>query len=127
MTPTPAVVVHAWLAAVNAGDVEAVLARSAPDVAMIGPRGTDTGHEVLRGWLQHAGATFETHATYARGNAVVVAQRGVWQAPHGGTPSTVNVATRFRVAAGCVAELERYDDLAAALRAVGLTLEDAAH
>ncbi|HEX8361229.1 MAG TPA: nuclear transport factor 2 family protein [Longimicrobium sp.] len=118
---TPAAIVHAWLAAVNAADADAVLALSAPDIAMIGPRGTATGHEVLRGWLQHAGATFETLATCARGDSVVVAQRGVW--PGGG--DAVEVATRFRVAGGRVAELQRYDGLADALRAAGLTRADA--
>ncbi len=117
---TPAATVHAWLAAVNAADADTVLSLSAPDLAMVGPRGTATGHEVLRGWLQHAGATFDTLATYARGESVVVAQRGVW--PGG---SAVEVATRFRVANGKVAELERYDDLADALGAAGLTRADA--
>ena len=122
MTRTPAETVHAWLAAVNAADADAVLALSAPDVAMVGPRGTANGHDVLRGWLQHAGASFETRATFARGDAVVVAQRGLWRTPDG--ESTVDVATRFRVAAGLVAELQRYDDLAAALHAAGLTRAD---
>lgn len=115
MTSTPAATVHAWLAAVNAADTEAVLALSAPDIAMVGPRGTATGHEVLRGWLLHAGATFETLATHARGESVVVAQRGVW-----GDGDAVEVATRFRVTAGRVVELERYDNLEDALRAAGI-------
>lgn len=37
-------VVHEWLAAVNAGDVQGVLARTAPDVTLVGPRGTARGH-----------------------------------------------------------------------------------
>lgn len=125
MTRTPPEIVHAWLAAVNAADADAVLALSAADVAMVGPRGTATGHDVLRGWLQHAGATFDTRATFARGDAVVVAQRGVWRTPDG-AGSAVEVATRFRIASGLVAELQRYDDLDAALAAAGLTRDDAA-
>ena len=125
MTSTPADTVHAWLAAVNAGDVDAVLALSAPRIAMVGPRGTAHGHEVLRGWLGHAGATFETGATYARGDSVVVAQRGVWRGSQtGGKESTVGVATRFRVADDMVAELERYEELADALNAAGLSAAD---
>jgi ketosteroid isomerase-like protein len=113
--------VHAWLAALNAADAEALLALSAPDIALIGPRGTATGHDALRTWLQHAGATFTTLATYARGDAVVVAQRGVWRGPQtGGAESAVEVATRFRVDDGLVAELQRYDELDAALEAAGL-------
>jgi ketosteroid isomerase-like protein len=117
--------VHAWLTALNAADAGALLALSAPEIALIGPRGTATGHDALRTWLQHAGATFETLATYARGNAVVVAQRGVWRgAQTGGAETSVEVATRFRVTYGAVAELQRYDALDAALDAGGLTHAD---
>ncbi len=121
----PADTVHAWLGALNAADAGALLALSAPDIALIGPRGTATGHDALRTWLQHAGATFETLATYARGDAVVVAQRGVWRGPQtGGVESAVEVATRFRVTAGQVVELQRYEDLDAALDAAGLARAD---
>jgi len=119
--------VHAWLAAVNAGDADAALALTSPDVTIVGPRGTARGHEVLRAWLGHAGATFETRATFARGAAVVVAQRGVWRdAATGGIEGEMDVATRFRVDGGLVAEIERYDELAAALRAAGLDAADEA-
>jgi hypothetical protein len=117
--------VHSWLGVLNAADAGALLAISAPDIALIGPRGTATGHDALRTWLQHAGATFETLATYARGEAVVVAQRGVWRgAQTGDAESSVEVATRFRVASGLVAELQRYDGLDAALEAARLTPAD---
>jgi ketosteroid isomerase-like protein len=117
--------VHAWLAAVNAGDADAALARTAPDVAIVGPRGTARGRAVLRAWLSHAGATFATRAVYARGDAVVVAQRGTWRDPAtGATRGAADVATRFRVTNGQVAELQRYDELAAALREAGLTPAD---
>ncbi|HEX8674171.1 MAG TPA: nuclear transport factor 2 family protein [Longimicrobium sp.] len=112
--------VRAWLGALNAADAGALLALSAPDIALIDPRGTATGHDALRTWLQHAGATFETLATYAGGDAVVVAQRGVWR----GADRSAEVATRFRVISGLVAELQRYDGLDAALEAAGLTRAD---
>jgi len=120
---TPADTVHAWLAALNAADARALLALSAPDIALIGPRGTATGHDALRTWLQRAGATFTTLATYARGDAVVVAQRGVWRGPDG-AESAVEVATRLRVIGGLVAELQRYEGVDAALEAAGLTQVD---
>jgi ketosteroid isomerase-like protein len=124
--PAAAAVVHAWLAAVDAGDEAAVIARTTPDVRLVGPRGVATGHDALRAWLRHVGATFETQATHAGGDAVVVAQRGVWRdAATGAVVGTAAVATRFRVAGGRVAEVERYDDPAAALRAAGLTEADA--
>jgi len=117
--------VHAWLTAVNAANAQALLALSAPDIALIGPRGTATAHDALRTWLQHAGATFAPLATYARGDAVVVAQRGVGRGPQtGGVESAVEVATGFRVTAGLVVELQRYEDLDAALESAGLTRAD---
>jgi len=125
--PRPAAdVVAAWLAAVNAGDADAALALTAPDVMIVGPHGAARGRDVLREWMGEAGATFDTRAVYARGDDVVVAQRGVWRdAATGAVRGEADVATRFRVAEGEVAELERHDDLAAALDAAGLTAADA--
>ena len=125
MTPTPSDIVLAWLDAVNAHDADAALERTAPDVPIVGPRGTGLGREVIRAWLGHAGATFGTRAVYAGGDAVVVAQRGVWRDPAGGAAlGEAEVATRFRVADGQVAELQRYDELATALRDAGLSADD---
>jgi ketosteroid isomerase-like protein len=122
---SPEIVVQRWLAAVNAGDADEVLALSDPEVLLTGPRGAARGHEVLCGWLAHAGATFETRALFARDGAVVVAQRGVWRgAEPGGAPGAAEVATRFRVAGGRVVELERFAELDDALRASALSLAD---
>lgn len=125
MTSSAVRTVRAWLAAVNAGDAEAALAATSPDVRIVGPRGTARGHEVLRAWLGHAGATFATRAVYARDGRVVVAQHGVWRdAATGAVVGEMEVTSRFLVEDGRVAELERYDELAAALRAAGLSEED---
>jgi hypothetical protein len=118
-------VVLRWIAAVNAGDVDAALAHTDPDVRIVGPRGTATGHAVLRQWMQHAGAAFATRAVHARGEAVVVAQHGVWRDAAGAVRGEAEVATRFRVSDGRVAELERYDAPSAALHAAGLADADA--
>ena len=64
---------------VNTGDNERALELATPDVALVGPRGTNRGREVLRTWLGHAGATFVTRAIHAVGESVVVAQRGIWR------------------------------------------------
>ncbi|HYR10318.1 MAG TPA: nuclear transport factor 2 family protein, partial [Longimicrobium sp.] len=118
-------IVHEWLAALNAGHVEAALALTAPDVTIVGPRGTARGHDVLRAWMGDAGATFATRETFGAGDVVVAAQHGVWRdAETGEIRGEADVATRFRVADGRVAEMERYDDLHAALQAAGLTEGD---
>lgn len=123
MPQQPIEIVRRWLAGVNAGDTGMVLAHSSPEIRIIGPRGTSVGHTVLSGWMSHAGASFETSATYARGSAVVVAQRGSWETPDG-ERSDADVATRFLVFGGQVMELERHDSLPDALAAAGLTDED---
>ena len=118
-------VVDRWLAALNARDTSEVLALSAPDVRLVGPRGVGVGRAVLQAWLTHAGATFHTRARFARGPSVVVHQEGVWHDPAtGAAGGAVIVATRFRVAGAAVQELERYDTLAAALAAAELSETD---
>lgn len=125
MSFDPLHIVHDWLAAVNAGDVEGALTLTAPDVVIVGPRGAARGHAVLRAWMGHAGATFQTRETYAAGDAVVAAQHGVWRdVETGESRGEADVATRFRVAGGQVTERERYDDVGAALQAAGLTEAD---
>lgn len=126
MSADPVRVVHEWLAAVNAGDVERVLALTAADVTLVGPRGVARGHHVLRAWMGHAGATFHTRRTYAARGVVVAAQHGVWRdAETGAVRGEAEVATRFVVADGRVAEVQRYDDgLSSALGAAGLTQAD---
>jgi ketosteroid isomerase-like protein len=125
-SPDAAEIVSAWLEAVNVGETDEALALTTTDVAIVGPRGTGRGHAVLRAWMRHAGATFVTRATYARGDVVVVAQHGVWRDVATGTVvGEADVATRFVVRHGQVAELERYPDADTALRAASLTIADA--
>ena len=117
MASTPTDTVLPWIDAVNAGDIERALELATPDVALVGPRGTSRGREVLRTWLSHAGATFVTRAIHAGDESVVVAQRGIWRdTATGAIVGESDVATRFRVAGGLIAEIQRYEDLAGALR-----------
>jgi len=115
----------AWLDAVNVGDIETALELTTPDVAIVGPRGAGRGREVLGTWLGHAGASFVTQAIYEAGDAVVVAQRGIWHdVASGAVRGEADVATRFRVVAGQVSEIQRYDEVAGALRDAGLSSSD---
>jgi hypothetical protein len=79
----------------------------------------------VRAWLTGAGAAFSTRRSFARG-ADVVAQHAVWrEAASGAIVGEAEVATRFRVRDGRVAELERFERLEDALRTAGLTAADA--
>lgn len=115
-------VVQAWQAAANRQDVAGVLARSAPDIVIVGPRGEARGHATLEAWLDRAGLSLTTRQLYARGDSVVAEQRGVWRSPATGKViGEADVATWFRVAGGRVCFLARYDQLAEALAAAGLS------
>ena len=52
----------------------------------------------------------------------MLAQHGTWQSSAtGGVPSEADLASRFRVRDEQVIEFERYDDLASALTAAGMS------
>ena len=121
----PTAVVADWLAAVNAGDAERLVARSHPEIRIVGPRGVAQGAAVLRDWLARAGAQFGTTSVFARDDRVVVAQHAVWQAPATGERlGAGDVASRFLVADGRVVEVERHGTLADALAPADLTVDD---
>lgn len=114
-------VVRDWQEAANRQDVVSVLARSAPDIALVGPRGEARGHEALQTWLTRPGLSLTTRQLYVRGDSVVADQRGVWRSPDTGEViGEADVATWFRVTAGQVQFLARYDRLAEALAAASL-------
>jgi SnoaL-like domain len=124
---SPLAAVLAWHDAVNRRDVERVMDLTSPDVEIVGPRGPARGHDALRQWFGHARVTLEPLRAFARGGAVVVAQRGVWHDPASGEViDEAQVASCFRVDGGRVAHYQRFDNLGAALEAAGLTEEDEA-
>jgi hypothetical protein len=114
--------VLAWQAAVNAQDLDGLLEHSAPDIAVVGPRGTGVGHRVLREWLARARLTLTTMRAFVRGDTVVLAQRGVWHAlDTGAVTGDRTLATVFQLNdQRQVARFARFDDLAEALAAAGL-------
>ncbi len=122
---SPLAVVQAWQEAANRQDGDSLVGLSAPDVEVVGPRGSGRGHQLLRDWLARAGLTLETRRAFARGDAVVLTQRAVWRsAEAGGVAGEREVASRFRVSGGRVAQVARHDDLGAALREAGLGESD---
>ena len=117
--------VEAWHAALNAGDVERLLALSAEHVEVGGPRGAGRGTDLLREWLGRAQIRLEPRRIFARDGTVVVEQAAAWRAPdtEEQTPPQP-AASVFRVREGRVGSVIRYDDLAAALAAAGLDQSD---
>jgi len=116
----------AWQRASNRADRERLLALSTEDLAIVGPRRTARGREVVLAWLDRAGLQVRTVRLFARGGRVVVEQAGRWRDPDTGTFGDERpLATLFEIAAGRVAALARHDDLASALAAGALHLADA--
>lgn len=123
MDATSMAVAQAWVDAANACDGDRLTALSDPNVEIVGPRGSARGPAVLRDWLGRAGVTLATRCGFARGEAVVLEQHGVWKTP-GAPPGEAEVASRFRVRNGRVVAYERHDDLVEALAVAGLTSLD---
>lgn len=120
-----AVTALAWQEAANAQDVDRLLGLSAPDIAIVGPRGTGYGHQLLREWLGRAGLHLATRRIFVRDEAVVMAQHGTWRAAETGEVTGERaVASVFLVADGRVVRLARHDDLDGALAEAGLGLDD---
>lgn len=118
-------IVNAWVAAANRCDPDGVVELSAPDIAIVGPRGDATGHKALRDWLSRAGVQFETEETYINDAAIVLQQRAVWRnARTAEVVSEATVATMFHVSDGKVDQVRRYDYVDVALAESGLTEAD---
>lgn len=110
-------VVQSWHQALNAGDVEALVALSTADVEVGGPRGASRGAAVLREWVARAGIRLEPGRVLQRGEVVVVEQSAEWREP--GTDRIAGqqtLASLFVVRNGLVCRVTRYPDLATALR-----------
>jgi hypothetical protein len=107
--------VAAWHTAVNAGDVEGVVACCHPEVEVLGPRGTGRGHDLMRGWLQRSGIRLEPQHELAESEPagrVVVEERAEWTAdnvPFGAPSEPVTTWCVFTVADGCVTGVARYE------------------
>src|SRR6185295_7897704 len=81
---SPLAVVQAWQQAANDQDIDGLIARSAPDIELIGPRGSGRGQQLLRDWLARAGLRLTTLRAFGRGEIVVLAQHGVWRSAETG-------------------------------------------
>ena len=118
---SPYDVVQSWQEAANSQDADRLIELSAPDIEVVGPRGSAHGHQILRDWLARAGVGLRPLRAFARGEAVVVAQHGVWRAAETGeVVGEQAVASSFRVAGGRVVRVARFDSLDVALADAGL-------
>ena len=114
-----------WHDAVNAGDVDRLVALSSEDIEVGGPRGSGSGVHLLRDWVARAGIRLEPRRLFRRGGTVVVEQDARWRSPEDGQMTEPQVvASVFLVRDGRVASVVRHSDLASALTAAGLDESD---
>ena len=122
---SPFAIVQAWQDAANSQNIERLVELSAPDIEIVGPRGSGRGIQLLRDWLGRAGLHLATLRVFARGNTVVLAQHGVWRSLDTGEVTGERIlASRFQVADHRVAQIARHDSLDVALNEAGLDYLD---
>jgi hypothetical protein len=119
-------VVEAWLAAVDRADPGAVLALSAPDLEVVGPRGSVRGREVLAPWMARAGFSATPLRWFCGADGqVVVEQDATWIDPATGEErGHAVVASHVTVDGDVVTRYQRHEGLGPALAAAGMRESD---
>jgi hypothetical protein len=113
--------VQAWQDAANSQNIDRLVELSAPNIEVVGPRGSGYGYQLLRDWLARAGLHLTTLRAFMRDTVVVVAQHGVWRSVESGeVTGERDLASRFRVDDHHIVQFARYDTLDAALLEAGL-------
>lgn len=119
MSTSEIATVLAWHDALNASDLETLVALSSDDIEIGDAHGAAQGHEALRSWAASREDTAEPGRMYVHDGIVVVEEKV--SAPEG---EVTNAASAFRVVRDHVTSVFRHQDLAAALAATELTEGD---
>jgi hypothetical protein len=121
MTTSEIATVLAWHDALNAFDIETLVALSSDDIDIGDVHGAAQGHDALRSWATSFGATAEPGRIYVHDGVVVVEQK-VSSPDNPG--AVTDAASAFRVVHDHVTSVFRHQDLASALAATELTEAD---
>lgn len=121
MTTSEIATVLAWHDALNAADIETLMALSSDDIEIGDAHGAAQGHEALRTWATSHGATTQLGQLYVHDGIVVAEQKG--SGPD--DPGAATTALAFRVVHDHVTSVFRHESLASALAATELTEADA--
>jgi hypothetical protein len=121
MTTSEIATVLAWHDALNARDIDTLIALSSDDIEVGDAHGAAQGHDALVDWANSSGVTAEPGRTYVHDGVVVVEERVRYAAD----PETITTAaSAFRVVHDHVTSVFRHHDLASALAATDLTERD---
>lgn len=106
--------VMAWIEAVNAGNLPALMALSDEGIEIVGPQGSAQGHEILKLWLERAGLRLKPGTRYGCGSQLLLLCEGVWlDALTGESRGQADLALAFELRDGKVLKCLRYDALKA--------------
>ncbi len=119
MTTSEIATVLAWHDALNAQDLDTLLALSSEDIEVGDAHGAGQGHNALLRWAQSVGIEVEPGRMFVHDGVVVVEQQVT--SPDGTSRAA---ASAFRVVRDHVTSVFRHDDLASALAATDLTEHD---
>jgi len=119
MTTSELATVLAWQDALNAADLDTLVALSSDDIEIGDAHGAAQGHEALRKWAAAGRGTAELGRMYVHDGVVVAEQVGASD-----DESVTNPATAFRVVHDHVTSVFRHEDLTSALAATELTEGD---
>ncbi|ETB08956.1 hypothetical protein O980_20985 [Mycobacterium avium subsp. paratuberculosis 08-8281] len=122
MTTSEIATVLAWHDALNASDLDTLIALSSDDIEIGDAHGAAQGHEALRNWAAARRGTAELGRMYVHDGVAVVEQK-VTSPDDPGAVSTA--ASAFRVVHDRVTSVFRHNSLASALAATELTEDDA--
>lgn len=121
MTTSEIATVLAWHDALNASDVDTLVALCSDDIEVGDAHGAGQGHDALRAWAAANTMTAAPGRMYVHQGVVVVEQKiGSSDDPGAATAA----ASAFRVVHDHVTSVFRHADLAAALAATELTEAD---
>ena len=121
MTTSEIATVLAWHDALNASDIDTLVALSSDDIEVGDAHGAAQGHTALRNWATARPRQAEVGRIYVHDGVVVVEQK-IRNAD--GPGANITVASAFRVVHDHVTSIFRHDDLASALAATDLTDSD---
>jgi hypothetical protein len=121
MTTSEIATVLAWHDALNASDLETLVALSSDDIEIGDAHGAAQGHAALRRWAASLETMSELGRIYVHDGVVVVEQK---ISTPDNPDAVTTAASAFRVVHDHVTSVFRHEDLASALEATELTEAD---
>lgn len=112
-------IAKAWIEALNQRNSESLKQLSAPDIEIMGPRGSAFGQEALLDWFERVRLQLQTLSFELISGWVLAQQTAIWQLPEG--PSQAQVVSALWVEDSKVKRYARFDNLAQALETLKIS------